>query len=228
MAGGLNVHPSEETQLDYRKAGGDWRNIPGVAAYRETGGEAPTREVVAFESTTTLTGRKRVPTIECEISAYSPHHTSYKDLRASSIDQTLLQFRLRTLPVTIFPLTTGVQIAIAAATGLVTLSGPEASRPDFKDDEFAPGLVIVNAGKLYVIDKIDFTTGAVTINPLPDSDVSAADFSVIRPALTRGPFAAKVAMTDRGQMSSESNLTTSIRLQPTAELPDWDISNTRA
>jgi len=228
---GIAVFPSEETQLQYQK-GSEWLTIPGVSSYRETGGDAPTREVVGFEATATLTGRRRVPTVECDVASYSPHTTAWRDIRKASDDQSFLRFRLRMSPATIFSKITGVQFT-TSGVGEVTVTG--AGRPDLNSDDYAPGLIFVrdDDSTFYIIDSIvdadtlkvvDSGGGVIAANSVS----SAEEFSIRRPALIRGPFSAKVATTDRAQIGSESNLITSIRLQPNAELPPWTAAVNRS
>lgn len=228
---GLSVFPSEETVLQYLDTTPTpdvWRTIPGIASYRETGGDAPTREVVAFEATVTLTGRKRIPTIECDVMAYNPQVTSWRHMRTASENQESRQFRIQTKENTIhsFPATT--QIAVAGSVVTFTMD----DSLDLLDDQFAPGLVIREGTTLYIIDRILTKTTAeiITATGEPVSDAAAAaitgESAIIRPSLLRGPFAAKVSTTDRAQMGSESNLTMTLRLQPFAELPEWKIQAT--
>ena len=221
MGRGLVPFPSENAKLEYQE-GADWIRVPGVGSYRETGGEAPTRDVVGFEATSTLTGRRRVPTIECDVASYLPHHAAWKKIRAQSDAQKSLTWRLVIPEDTVFTGDGTATAAIAAATGIVTFAAAGGSLPTFTNPEYAPGLGLVVAGTLYVIDDVDATTGVFTVRKPPNDVAASAAWSIIRPALRRGPFAAKVANTDRSQLGSESNLLSVLRLQPAAELPEWE------
>ena len=231
---GLVPIPSEEASLDYKDASNptvadrvaEWTNVPGVGSFRETGGDAPTRDVVAFEGTATLTGRSRVPTVECDVSAYLPYLKPWRDIRTAALAQRALEFRLQTPKDTIF---TGDGTTTAAiAAGVLTLAG--GNPPDLLSPQYAPGVCVEAGSELFVIESIVTKLTANVLAVAADGTFSSAatsalssttDWSLTRPVLIRGPFAAKVANTDRSQLASESNLLSALRLQPLANLPQW-------
>lgn len=227
---GLVPVPSEAAALWYRDpavSGSALAIVPGVGSFRETGGDAPTRDVVGFEGTSTLTGRSRVPTVECDVSAYLPHLKAWRDIRQAALDQRALEFRLTTPLDTIFTGDSDDTLAITMTTGAFVIAevGGDGA-PDLLAPQYAPGLCFVTAADvLYVIESIATKlTGTVLAadGSAPSADVAAAPgWKIIRPTLIRGPFAAKVANTDRSQLASESNLLSALRLQPLANLPQW-------
>ena len=239
MPGGLAVVGSESSVLEYQIADGTWKFVPGISSWTESGGDAPTRDVVAFEGVGSKTGRQRPQTIECEVSAYAPQHPGWKFLRNAAVNKTVIRVRLTTLKEDIYQGVDGKNRTIAiATTGLVTVDGAF-TEPDFKSSTFAPGMAIKIKGDNtnYIIEYIDginenaadeemglTDTVPMRVSPKPDSDVAANDeFSVIIPALRRGPFAAEIVTTDNSTLAAEGDLSSGLTLRPKSLLPEWTV-----
>ena len=240
-ANGILVFPSEACRLQILDStipgadGNGWVDLPGVSSYRETGGEAPSREVVAFEAAASITGRRRPPTIECDVAAYNPHLPVWRKARDIADNATLASFRFRSKAAILIKPPSEAKISITTA-GVITITGEGA--PDLSEPEYAPGVVIrVGTDNYILVDKrpgrdndnndfdeirvVDASTGAYPNAAVPPSGDPPTMGNVVRPAMIRGPFAAKIGVIDRGQMASESNLVSAIRIQPSAELPKW-------
>ena len=221
MAGGLTVHGSEFVKVEHESAG-SWIEIPGISSYTESGGEAPERDIVAFSGVAKRSGHPRVPSIEMN-AVYQPAHSAWRALRVASQAGTILRFRATTKEKKPFSLDkTGETVAIAA-TGVVTFAGSE--KPDFTSGQFGVGMVIEVGGEKYTIDSISSAaTPVVKVAPAPDPAVGAArDYSIKLPSMRRGPFSATVRIVGNVSLESEGDMTTTLTLAPTAQLPEWSI-----
>ena len=249
MPGGLAVIGSESSVLEYQDSGGKWRFVPGISSWTESGGDAPTRDVVAFEGVGSKTGRQRPQTIECEVAAYAPQHPGWKYMRAAAVAKTVIRVRLTSLKEVIYKGTAEAKnrtIAIAETTGLVTTKavaqGP--AEPDFTESTFAPGMVIEIGNDRYTIAYIKgINTNAADeeqglTNPANDGigvimRVTAAGaiaavaatgvYNVVIPALRRGPFAAEIVTTDNSTLAAEGDLSSGLTLRPKSLLPEWTV-----
>ncbi len=204
--------------VEYSLTGaGDWRPIPGITEYSESGGDRPTEDVVTFDGVGKIAGLARTPEVTAN-AQYLPHHQSWRDLRSSFVDGTPLWFRITTMKDTIFATLTGT-VAISM-TGAVTFAGAE--MPDVTSTDFAPGNVIKVANKNHVVDKIS-DAGAFTVNPAPSAAVAAtANYSIIAPSIRR-TYRADVTLTDRMTINPEGSLTTPINISPRAQLPTPEL-----
>ena len=250
MPGGLAVIGSESSVLEYQD-GDKWRFVPGISSWTESGGDAPTRDVVAWEGVGSKTGRQRPQTIECEVAAYAPQHPGWKFIRAAAVSKTVIRVRLTTLKESVYKGTAAAKnrtIEVADAdkdSGIVTVKavaeGP--AEPDFSSSTFAPGMVIVVGGKNYTIAYIkginenagdeeegltnpagDGIGKVLRISPAPGAAIAAAGtYEVIIPALRRGPFPAEIVTTDNSTLAAEGDLSSGLTLRPKSLLPEWTV-----
>lgn len=231
---GLNTTPSENCELEYRVPGGNWIKVPGVGSFTESGGEAPTREVVAFEGAVTEVGVSRPPTVECAIPVFNPQHTSFRELRGYRISRTSLEFRFITKPELLYssdPVTLAVAVTGVGTIAAVTTANPDPFKSGTKprDENDLPG-ALVRIGATDLILFFISSSGVPNFRRadngnIPSAAIVASIFEIYKPSLVR-QFVGKVALSDRATMSAESRLESTLRLQPNGELPDWFASYT--
>ena len=227
MASGLAVHTSELAKLEYSNDfGSNWSELPGVTGYSESGGERPERDVVGFGGVTKVTGLPRVPTVEIN-AVYPPLHAAWKKMRRAMEKGDEPTFRITTKERLTFAVTTaGNTVEVTVTTGLLAFAGSR--KPDFKTARYAPGQVLVIGTTKYVIDRISGDDPPKAYVKKLDGTAAAAkaatiNYKILTPGLQRS-FPAAVRLTDRGSLDSESQLTTTLSLSPTGELPDWEIA----
>ena len=244
MPGGLGVIGSEGSVFEYQD-GSDWKFVPGISSWTESGGEAPTRDVAAFEGVGSKTGRQRPQTIECEVSAYMPNHPGWRFLRAAAIAKTVIRVRLTSTEEIIYSQATGKTVAIpeiaAGAEGVVTVAGDGDFDP--VSSSFAPGMELQTGAegsrKNYTIqyilginDNSDEQTGLAEGTPwrvegrnsIAVAEETAEDeFRVVIPSLRRGPFAAEIVTIDNSSMAAEGDLSSGLTLRPKSILPAWAV-----
>ena len=230
--GGLTSFAAEGSKVQVLD-GNAYIDIPGIASWAESGGDAPTREIVAFEGVASRTGRARPQNIECEVSSYLPHHRAWQIIREAVADAGTLSFQLFTpAAATILAETaSGITAALVKDDATVTFAG--SSSPDLSTSTFAPGMVLKIKGdtKNYVIQSIVDNSTAVTKvtmevfegDAAPGTAVSAEVYSIIIPQLRRGPFAAQIVNADKATLRAEADLAATLTLQPTGLLPEFSI-----
>ena len=241
MPGGLGVIGSESSVLEYQDAAGAWHFVPGVSSWTESGGDAPTRDVVAFEGVGSKTGRQRPQTVECEVAAYMPNHPAWKYMRNAAVAKTVIRVRLTTLAEELYKQTAGKTLAVPAlgvgAYGVATVAGNGDFDPT--SSNFAPGMEVVIGTKRYTIAYIKgINTEAAEDKLVADAtpwylyngtgvaiDAETADpaFSIVIPALRRGPFAAEIVTTDNSTLAAEGDLSSGLTLRPKSLLPEWTV-----
>lgn len=204
-------------EIEYSLTGtGDWRKIPGVTEYTESGGERPTEEITTFDGSATIAGLARAASITANAQGL-PHHQSWVDLRSAFVNGTAVWVRITTQEENVFSVTSDAGFNISSS-GVFTKTG--GSGPDFTSEDFAPGLVVKSGNGRYVIDTIS-NAGAITINPRPTSTVTVqptSGYSVVTPSIRR-TFRADVAITDRMSVSAEGTVTNTLTLTSKAQLP---------
>ena len=195
--------------------------LPGAGSYEESGGEAPERDVVAFEGVGSRTGRPRAPSISVGLVSYLPHMPQV-DLCVDAFRAgTALAFRIETVERQIFTQVSAAEntAAVAAATGLVTIAG--ADLPPLGDDsEIARGAVLkLGAERLPVLR----VTDTEIFVKRPANDLAAAqDYSFVVPAL-RKTYLATIRTGDRSTVGAESDLASGFDLRPLGVLPKWSM-----
>ncbi len=222
MAGGVTVHGSEFVKVEYSPIGGDWKELPGINGYSETGGEAPERDIVAFSGVAKRSGHPRVPSVEMN-AVYQPAHSAWRAIREAADKGTLLRFRVTTKEEERFAINDSAETVAIADTGVLTFAGD--GKPNFKSSEYGVGMILKLGGENYVIDSVsDADTPVVTVTPAPASDVTAAtDYKITVPSLRRGPFSATVRIVGNVSLESEGDMTTTLTLAPRGQLPEWSI-----
>ena len=230
--GGLTSFAAEGSKVQVL-VGSAYMDIPGIASWAESGGDAPTREIVAFEGVASRTGRARPQNIECEVSSYLPHHIAWQTIREAVNDAGTLSFQLFTPAAStiLAETSSGLTVAFTKDDGTATFAG--SGSPDLSTSTFAPGMVIKVKGdtKSYVIQSITDDSSSVTkvaIEVLesgiaPASAVSAEVYSIIIPQLRRGPFSAQIVNADKATLRAEADLAATLTLQPTGLLPEFVI-----
>jgi len=211
--------PSEGLVLEYQ-SGANWITIPGIVDYAESGGAAPTRDVVPISGGVgKRVGRARVPTVT--FNAFQlPTHPAWAAMRAAKVDETTLTFRITTQEQVLF--VGGAGRAAIATTGAVTLSvGPY---PSIDGNAIGPGDVLVIGSTPYTVSAIDDSkavsaAGFITVSPAPASAVAAAAYKISIPGVRRGPFSSRVIDTDQWSIAAESELQAALVLQPFGQLP---------
>lgn len=230
---GLVAHGSELAKVEYSIDNGvSWRILPGCSSYSETGGEAPERDVIAFEGATKLTGTPRVPSVDIS-AVIAPLHPSWRQMRAFMLDKSSALFRLVTKSRTAWAALAGAgNTAAVAIAGAVTFAKAQGGKvPNLVDARYGPGQVLTIGAKTFVIDTISGSPPAMVVQayaagvvaPVAAATVAAVGYTISVPALKR-EFEALVRLTSRGSLESESQLTSPLNLAPLAELPDWSIA----
>ena len=225
---GLITVPSEFCKLQYKK-GTAWKTIPGITSYRESGGEPPERDDVAFEGASKRVGHPRVPSIECP-AFFQPVHQAWQDMYKYARDKTVVYFRLRTPEEVIVNAST---ITFAIATdGAVTIAGT--GTIDFAQAHFGPGLSFkfvtatgVPSSKYWHIEEIDTEASpvTVTVSPAPTTAITAATASIVLARVSRGGlsgFPASVRLASLMDLSAEASAQTTLTLSPRGFLPAWE------
>ena len=220
---GLITVPSEFCELDYRK-GTVWKRIPGITSYRESGGEPPERDDVAFEGASKRVGHPRIPSIECP-AFFQPVHQAWQDMYEYARDKKVVYFRLRT-PEEVIE-------SVSATTFAIAIDGEVTPNPsfDFTPAHFGPGLSFKYAtevglplSKFWHIETIS-PTGAVTVSPAPmTTPISAATASIVLASVSRGAsgFPASVRLASLMDLSAEASAQTTLTLSPRGFLPAWE------
>ena len=243
MAGGLTVIPGDNSVVSARGSAGTqdsgaafW-GVPGITSWAEGGGDTPTRDIVAFEGVSSQSGRARVQTVECEVSAYAPRHRAWRLIRAALVAKSALEFRLKTQRQVIMAAPPSNVTFAVSAQGVVTLAGDasDAFLNRLKGSEFAPGMVLeikdgsVNPAFLSIEDiAAEAKASALTVSAPSGAIAATAAFRITVPSMRRGPFAATVAAADRGTTRAEGDLSAGLSLTPLALLPEYEIDDADA
>lgn len=196
-----------------------WETIVASAGVTESGGAAPTTDIVAFEGIARIGGRRRVPEVSIEVAAFMPALDAHRKVERAAVESTTVRLRYTSEEVTQFAATDGVEAAIAD-TGIATITGTGA--PDLTLDEFGPGSAFRIGSATYVIASIN-DSGIATVAPAPASAVAKASFSIVIPSVRRGPVTGKFSDAGNVVAAVESGLTTTITFQPRAQLPAWTV-----
>ena len=138
---------------------------------------------------------------------------STRDFKDAFDNSTQMDIRVYTDPQILVPQTAvGVTAAIAAATGLVTFVGYQAS--EFLKAKFYSGMQVKIGANYYTVDEIDATTGALTVQK-PSANVTAAPFSIVKAQL-RWEFTCSIQSEPVPTFSGTDFNTSTVTLVPTA------------
>lgn len=245
MAGGLAVITGDNSIVAVKGAAGSfdtagaWWNVPGIASWAEGGGDTPTRDIVAFEGVSSQSGRARVQTVECEVSAYAPRHRAWRLIREALIRKSALEFRLRTQRQVILssaPSNLVLDVSAAGAAsfdvsgGEANVSAADAFIRRLRGSEFAAGMVLEYDGgtedpafrSIEDIPAAPTRDAAFTIAAPAAAIDGAAAFRITVPSLER-VGSATVAAADRTTTRAEGDLSAGLSLTPLALLSEYAI-----
>ena len=146
MAGPAILLPSEGTVVEVNDPNNSegYIAIPGVSAYSEQGGEAPTREVTSFEGTRAVVGSPGIGTVQITYASFLSHHPANRAIAAAREAARALQFRITT-PVRPVAAAFGDGTAVTIESDGKVVFGPApnaTSTIDGTSDDLGPGLVL--------------------------------------------------------------------------------------
>ena len=135
----LTLVTADNSILDYRSNGGDFKQLPFIGDISLTGGERPETEVMTLDSVGKVVGKKRIQSLSVEIPSYVPTLPAWKDLKAAYDDETPLTFRITTEEKPRYA-STGAGNTVAIATdGKVSFVG---EAPDFLSGLIGMGMAL--------------------------------------------------------------------------------------
>lgn len=221
---------TENARVEIQQPSG-WLDIPGVASVSESGGDAPTRTVATFQNTIQHVGNVQPPSISISVAGYAPLHPTYKIVDDAKRENRHLTFRYTFAETEVRPTTpAGATAAIAQSTGVVTLTDVD-GQIDFTTEELGRGMALkmgTGASARYFVIRTISDTGALTVIDAatlaaPTAQVAAGVYSVVVPPMRRGAFSARIMTAFNLEAASESDLSTTIEIQPIAILPAWEL-----
>ena len=220
----LTLVPSEGARVQVSTDGSNWMDVPGVASYTVSGGEAPTRTVTAFEGTAQVTGRPQPQTIELDATAPVLAHPAWTTMYSAFQNGNILNFRLITEEVEVREASAGNTLGIAT-TGIVTFAAATGSTaPDFTGNSFNVGMALKvgtgNSAVYHLVSKVT-TAGVVTVSPAPGSAVAPnTQYAIVVPRTRQGPFTARVTTSSNISLASEADLASNASLAAVGVLPN--------
>ena len=212
--------------VEVRK-GADWLKLPGCSSWTESGGEAPRRDIVAFEGVAQAQGRARAQQIEIEVSAYAPRHPAWREVRRAKEAAEAASFRLTTALIIYEAFSPAAsKTAAIAADGTVTWAiqdPPDAVGAGL----IAPGMAValgetyaaVALGDIYMIEEVDGND--ITVEAA--AAVAAEAYGLILPKFRRGPIVCDIALADTSTLSADGEMTATLSLTPKGTLPEYSI-----
>ena len=220
----------EDALVEYSKDGAaTWYEVPNVSSISIAVSERVTQTTASLRTLVATTVKPTdIGDITIPFAAYLPQLAMSQDLDASWKNGTKYQYRITTKEETIYSGKAGVTAAIDT-DGVVTLAPapPNHTGADFADnDTIAPGNALKMGTNLYIIDSIDLdNSGALNelkVRPGPDSDVAAAQYAVVLPALQL-KFTAEVKKYGEATGEREGAYTTELILTPNTHVTasDW-------
>lgn len=231
--GGMTLHGSELASLEYSTDSAvTWHDVPGVMAYGENGGEAPTRFQIAFKSRAQKIGVPRVQGVGIA-AYYAPAHPAWSKMQELGDSVELAWFRMTTKKDIVHSFAAMHEVAFGVkdssgageATFTVTGSG-DLVLPDLGSEDFEGGQVIkVQSGAYYRIDRVDHEAKKIFVrgDPYTGVVVPARDVVDIRVPATRRQFRAWVAQVDVVSLGIEDDMRSPLILAPKSRLPKWSI-----
>ena len=108
--------------------GGVWYDLPGIADFSATGGEAPETDLATYGGVGRATGHARPPSVSVSIPIYQPHLEPWTLLRQDANRGKRLPYRLTTQEGEVVgdPGTTTVAVTVTSgAVVFVVASGPQ-------------------------------------------------------------------------------------------------------
>ena len=229
----ITVIEGDSTTVEVQ-IGASWVRLPGASAWSESGGEAPSRDIVAFGGSTTRTGVPRAQQIELEVSAYVPQHRSWKLINEAARDGTAINIRMTT-PLEVLSSGAGGsgEPTFAVSSNGLTIANPGALDPtvapygdgmvlQIDPSSNANGYVISGAAK----SGSSFTATAVAIlaaatSVTVPSNGNGQPYRFLVPSMRRGPVSCRVLGHDNASVNAEGELTARFTLQASGILPQW-------
>lgn len=201
---------------------GIWVTIPGAGSIRDRTGDAPTRENVTFGSVKQIVGKSRPPSVEISLPAVAPGHSTYGVLKTAFDKETNVRIRYGFAEEVLFERTTAGTIAIAT-DGSVTFSGTNAEHPDFREEDYGPGIAFrTGTGQNIVYDVIetidDSSARDVECQPRTTA-LTAVAYDVVIPGFYRPSFLARVSQWDGVTADGESEVSMDLGLAARGSLP---------
>lgn len=203
--------------------GAKWLEITGPTSYTESGGEAPTRQISTLRGNRQRSGKPGIPTVAIECIP-QPHMRFWKQAKSFAFDGKSLQIRATSKDSdAILALTKGGNTAeVAANTGNVTFAGDD---PDLSN--VAPGDIITIGSTKYIIDSFTDKDDMVVTDAkgeLPSDAKAAGNYQVDSPKIRRPPYPARITNPpDLLSASVDSEVSTTLNLAPTGNLPDIEV-----
>lgn len=220
--------------------GGAYLPISGVSGVAESGGDAPTRETRSFSAVYTHTGNASPPSISITIAAFQPISPVIRMLVIAHRNNDSLNFRYTFKGRNLEPVTSAGNTArIASSDGAVTIVPGTGDSPigieRFQRDDVGPGAAIKIGSKYYIINTV--TASKVTaVDPdnenaqgvwqPPSSDVAGALFSLEQPSICRPGFKCRIMNIGNIDAQVDSDVASTIEIQPITTLPNWKIATT--
>jgi len=213
------------------RTGGDFQSVPGVSGISESGGDSPTRETRTFAAVFTHTGNASPVQISISLNAFVPVHPTIKLIKDAHKDNDSLNFRYTFRGRIVKPSAGASNTAAIAANGVVTFVDGTVTAPinneSFTREDVGPGMSIKIGNTHYIISAISDTgqvtvVSSATLRPLT-APVAAAPFTVEQPAIRRPSFSCRIMNTGNIDAQVDSDLTTTLELQPISILPDWEL-----
>ena len=220
---GLVTYPSENVKVEVSSDGTMWAEVPGISDYTESGGEAPTREVVAFQGTKQSVGKPRPQTIELTATAPVLLHPTWKLITNAYRNNLTINVRVDFPDQILRSISPSGTTAAISAAGAVTFAGPDESRPDFTKDDFNVGDAIRIGNVDYLVVSAATATSVMVV--APSSGITATVYSIVTPPIRIGPYLARVSTAGNRSLASESDLSTSVSLAAISPLPDPVLIN---
>lgn len=206
--------------LEFRD-GTEWKKVPFVGNVTASGGEAPEVEVAAYEGVGVAIGKLRLKQVAVELPSWVPIHPYFSTLRARSVANAVVNWRLRTDKYEVFASTGSAETVAIAADGTITFVGATAGRtPNFGGERFGVGMVLEVGATKYVVEKIDGNMAVVTAA----AAVAAAEDYKITVESMENAFEAKIRNQGDFEMGAETPLSSNLSLKCTHILEDWSIA----
>lgn len=196
-----------------------WETISGSASVTESGGAAPTTDIVAFEGIARIGGRRRIPEITIEVPAFMPALDVHRKVERAAVESTGVRLRYTSEEVVQYAGADGVEAAIAT-DGVVTVTGTGA--PSLLSDDFGPGTAFRIGSATYVIASIN-DSGVATVAPAPTTAVAKTTYTLVIPSVRRGPIVGKFSEAGNISAATESGLASTLTFQPRSQLPAWTV-----
>ena len=229
IAKGLALYSVNRSRLEANVGdAGAFVEIIGAGGMTETPGTATVTPVSALNLRSgAITGSVPPGTATIDLPGAIPGHSYWNELRARYRSGATVQFRYTFFEDTILARTGSSITAQIATTGVVTFAGTPV--PNFKDDStYTEGQAIQfgTGGSLknYVVQSINYETGAVTTNK-PGSAVTAGQYAIVLPEMVSSFSASITSFPTFGAAAADSQLSATMEIAFKSIPADPVISN---